>query len=653
MKLSDGSFFDARYRIEQKIGSGGMADVYKAYDEEKKREVAIKILREESAEDEEFLRRFRAEAMAVKQLSHPGIVQLFEVGESEGMPYLVLEYIDGQTLKQITRTSGALPQKIAAKYAMQICDALHHAHQRNLVHRDIKPQNIMVTSDDQVKVMDFGIARFVDANTMTYANGNVLGSVHYVSPEQARGETVETSSDVYSLGIVLYEMLTGSVPFDNENTVTVVLRQIQEPVPPPSQSNAAVGRALDAIVRKATQKDPRYRYRNLQEMRRDLQRALKEPDGHFVKIKTSSNQESRLQKLFRVRTRTGALIALAISAVLFAFVVMTFVLIIRANVSRNQSEYTFFVPQLVGKTEEDALERCKELSVQMIVRSYVSSETYAPGQVAKQEPISGSYGKTGDVIYVDISTGPSQIETPNFTGQQLEAAQIIMAELGLNVEVHLELSDKPEGTVLHQMPSGGAMLEPGDYVSLWISGDEGNEIKMPTLTDLRLDDALMQLRNVGIDRVIMRYIDDGNSASNIVRTQNPSSGEFLMNHAIVELGVVKSRNMGYYAELAPTVKVMEEGAVVRISTVAIRDGVEIELLWYDHEMPAGVQIVPVTVEAESGGMQVVRIYVEDELVKENRIELHERKKAIEKSEDMENGDDEETASYAETESEKE
>ena len=232
-----GTIIDGSYQITEKVGSGGMADVYKAWDIEKEMYVALKILKSEYTENAEFVRRFKREATAMYNIRHENIVRVFEMGMYEGMYYIAMEYIEGITLKNIIKRHGALPTDVCVYIAKQICDALGYAHSMGIIHRDIKPQNIIVVDDWSIKIVDFGIARDVSASTMTFMGPNVLGSVHYISPEQAKGEIVDHKSDIYSLGIVLYEMLTGELPFEGDTTVTVALKHINENIRRPRYLN--------------------------------------------------------------------------------------------------------------------------------------------------------------------------------------------------------------------------------------------------------------------------------------------------------------------------------------------------------------------------------------------------------------------------------
>ena len=288
-----GTILDRRYRIVQLVGSGGMAQVYKAINMSNRRTVAVKMLKEEYKNDAEFLRRFSREASAILNLSHENIVRAYGVGTHDGMPYLVMEYVEGHTLKDLIEKNGALPVRTSIGITCQILDALSAAHAHGIIHRDVKPQNVIVTEKGRVKLADFGIAREVKATTMTFTGQKVLGSVHYISPEQAKGTTAHQESDLYSVGVCLYEMLTGSVPFEADTAVSVALMHLQDKPVPPIEKKPDLPKALNDIVLKALEKEPENRYRTAREMRTDLVRSLSDPDGTFVNDPESKQKGSR------------------------------------------------------------------------------------------------------------------------------------------------------------------------------------------------------------------------------------------------------------------------------------------------------------------------------------------------------------------------
>lgn len=269
----EGQRLGGRYQVETRIGGGGMAIVYKAKDLILHRQVAVKILRSQFGMDEDFVNRFHREAQAVASLSHPNVVGVYDVGQDDETHYIVMEYIEGHTLKEVINQQGALPIEEAVRISIQICDALDHAHQNNIIHRDIKPHNIMIGKNGRVKVTDFGIARAVTSTTITHTN-SILGSVHYFSPEQARGGVSAEKSDIYSLGIVLYEMVTGQLPFSGDSPITIALKHLQEPLPEPRESNPNIPQSVENIIFKALVKDPFLRYSSARAMLLDLETCL-------------------------------------------------------------------------------------------------------------------------------------------------------------------------------------------------------------------------------------------------------------------------------------------------------------------------------------------------------------------------------------------
>ena len=332
-----------RYELIEIVGTGGMAIVYRALDQKTGREVAVKLLRPEFERDEEFVRRFSHEAKAAAQVAHENIVNMLDVG-FDGVPYIVMEFVRGQTLKDLIRSVGSIPPRQAVAMALRILAALDHAHRNNIVHRDIKPQNILVDENGMIKVADFGIARLTTSATMTATgDGSFFGSVHYISPEQARGEKADEKSDLYSVGVVLYEMLTGQVPFDSESAVSIAIKHIGETPRSIRELKPELPRALEQILQKALSKDPADRYQSASEMAADLKRSLTNPRGGFVRNPVMDAQRRKA----RVR---NALAGLLLAAVLGAMVLI----IVKTGVFDHYF-YGVTVPSVVNVSEEDAL----------------------------------------------------------------------------------------------------------------------------------------------------------------------------------------------------------------------------------------------------------------------------------------------------------
>ncbi|HPW41509.1 MAG TPA: Stk1 family PASTA domain-containing Ser/Thr kinase, partial [Bacillota bacterium] len=294
-----------RYEILEKVGGGGMALVYKAKCRLLNRYVAIKVLRPEFTEDEEFVKKFRREAQSAASLSHPNIVGIYDVGTENNSYYIVMEYIKGQTLKELIKSKGTLGVEYSTNIAIQICYALEQAHKNNIVHRDIKSHNILIREDNSVKVTDFGIARAVSSSTITNT-GNVIGSVHYFSPEQARGGYVDEKSDIYSLGVVMYEMLTGRLPFEGDSPIAVALKHIQEEPEPPSGINSRIPKAIEAIIMKCMEKEVSKRYNSASEIINDLRQSLVMPNGDFVKKNRYTDESTRVLEPIKIIDKEAA-----------------------------------------------------------------------------------------------------------------------------------------------------------------------------------------------------------------------------------------------------------------------------------------------------------------------------------------------------------
>ena len=404
-----GKIIGNRYEILEKIGVGGMATVYKAKCHVLNRYVAIKVLKDEFTTDEEFIRRFNIEAQAAASLSHPNIVSIYDVANEGNLYYIVMELVKGKTLKQIINEDGALPWKWSVNIVIQIASALETAHKNNIVHRDVKPHNIIITEEGVAKVTDFGIAKAVSNSTIT-AFGTTIGSVHYFSPEHARGGYTDAKSDIYSLGIVMYEMLTGRVPFDADTAVSVALKHMQEKPVEPMKLNPSIPFAVNKIIMKAIQKEVSLRYQSATEMIRDLTMALKNPEGDFVneeafeegatqimstlhleeeqekqEAKEKEEKKGKLAKFFEKHPR------LKIPAIILTFLlIFVLTLIITYNVvsiiSNANRVKDVYIPNLVGMTSEQAKQTVEDLNVVYEVSGEEFSTEYEAGEVISQDP---------------------------------------------------------------------------------------------------------------------------------------------------------------------------------------------------------------------------------------------------------------------------
>ena len=593
-----------RYRIKSLIGSGGMANVYKAYDEESQRIVALKVLKDEHRGDMEFVRRFEREAQAVLMLSHENIVRSYDVGEDDGVSYIVLEYVEGKTLKEIIKEERPLSPKTAVNYACQVLDALSHAHERGIIHRDVKPQNVIITPRGKAKLTDFGIARDAAATTRTFAGTNVIGSVHYISPEQARGDNATAGSDIYSCAIMLYEMLTGSVPFSGDNSVAVALKHLQEEIIPPIQVNSKIQRALSDVVVKAAAKNINMRYFTARQMKADLQRSLREPHGKFARI-ASPRQEHKKSTSIGIGN-----IALMVMVVLGLFATMFFIARAMRD-DENVSNGEYVVPTLVGKQVSEAETLAKLRGFALEVLEYRGSEEFEEGQIIFQTPIVGTKGNEGDVIQVVVSSGSDYETVPNLVGLSVQDAIAQMQDVDLNLgTIEYGKSSLPDGQIFRQEPVAETDTFAGDVVDIWVSGTPGGNSEMPSLVakPMLLDEAIAALQEAKFARIwVHPETPDTLCTEDTVLRQSPSANVTVPSAVTVELWVCRTDLGPYCSDIVFNIDVTDTEKPV-IVTAKIAEGVEMVL--YETTLPVGLQQpVSFTAYLRTGGEYECTVYV--------------------------------------------
>lgn len=511
-----------RYEILEEIGSGGMAVVYKARCQLLNRFVAVKVLRPDLQNDEEFVRRFNVEAQAAASLAHPNIVSIYDVGNEDGLHYIVMEYIEGKTLKEYIDEKHVLPWREAVEYAIQIGRGLEQAHKNSIIHRDIKPHNIIMTKDGVLKVTDFGIARANVQSTMT-CDDSAIGSVHYISPEQARGGYTDERSDIYSLGIVLYEMLTGVVPFDNESPVTVAIKHIQEKPVPPREHNISIPLPLEKVVLKAIAKELSARYKNVTEFIDDLQSILDDParevrtepeDGtedidRTIKmpavesgkrgIITENESESEVENVRHDKRKPKRSAAIdkkkekkvIISAVVCAIAVILVIAFAFISITGIGGMFgdsqDIEIPKLTGMLYDDAAEKYKDAGFSIVKEDKEVESSKEEGTILEQSPEAGSKikKKDGIVIKVTLSSGSSKITLLNYTRyKDAREVELKVENLGLKPEFIEEYSDTfPNGSIISQEPSAGTKLSKGDTVIFYVSKGPENKKDEKTGTD--------------------------------------------------------------------------------------------------------------------------------------------------------------------------
>jgi serine/threonine-protein kinase len=567
--ISNGTFLGNRYEIIEKIGAGGMSDVYRAKDHSLGRDVAIKVLKSEFADDAGFVTKFRAEAQSAAALEHPNIVNIYDVGSEDGLYYIVMEYVEGITLKTYISKKGRLGFNEVLSIAIQVGRGIEAAHNKGIVHRDIKPQNIIISKEGKVKVTDFGIARAATSNTI---HADIMGSVHYSSPEQARNGYVTYQSDIYSLGIVMYEMCTGRVPFDGDTTVAVAIQHLQSEMTPPSKIVPDIPVAVEQIIKKATMKSPDRRYASIGDLLSDLKMALVNPNDNFVVIPEigevdrtkviTPDEVAQIQKaaaapvvsekvnvsapepdeddeddgvvnpkLDKAITIMGVVVAVVIVLIL-VYVVGGFLGLWRYVPSGSKSgedtevvseDEGVEVPDLLGMTEEEAKAALKELELGYKKIGEVSSDEYEAGQICQQSH-GGETVEKNMTIEVMISNGKGDIQVPDVVGKDLETAITLLRDAGFNYNPTYEFSeDVPQGKIISQSPEAGGRGKEGDLITLVVS--QGIEsVKIPSLSGMTEKEAKKALENASLKLGNVTKESSDSVASGKVISQDPSSG---------------------------------------------------------------------------------------------------------------------------------
>ena len=551
--LKEGVILSERYEIIARIGAGGMADVYKAQDHKLNRLVAVKVMKAEFREDTGFVQRFQKEAQAAAKLSHPNVVNVYDVGEDRGLYYIVMELVEGITLKNYIQKKGKLSVKEATSIAIQVSLGLEAAHNRGIIHRDVKPQNIMISTDGKVKLSDFGIAKAMNSNTIT---ANVMGSVHYSSPEQVRGGISDAKSDIYSLGITMYEMVTGRVPFDGDSTVSIAIKHLQEEMVSPSRYTPDLPYSLEQIILKCTQKNPERRYHNVGELIEDLKHSLIDPQGNFVRIapragaaaaavRTPQNQQaprrlSREDEERRERARrrreeeyddddedddddddgkTGLEKAITIGGFLVGAIIVIILIVVIGNMTglfhfgkpassssaaststsaeasptaeASSSSEQAAVPNLLGMTVDEATTACNKLGIGVRQTSTATSEQYDSGQIINQTIAEGTMVDKGTTIDVVVSSGKADVTVPaGLTGSTQADAEASLESAGLVPDIELQYDDTVDvGNVISTSPAEGTSVPSGATVTLYVS--KGRD----TTNDVKVPDIVGQSKD--------------------------------------------------------------------------------------------------------------------------------------------------------------
>ena len=650
----EGRLLGNRYEIKEKIGNGGMAMVYKAKDQVLNRFVAIKILRDEFTTDEEFIKRFSIEAQSAASITHPNIVSVYDVGNEGNLYYIVMELIKGKTLKEIIiEEGGALPWKWSTNIAIQIAAALETAHRNNIVHRDIKPHNIIITEDGIAKVTDFGIAKAVSNSTIT-AFGSTIGSVHYFSPEHAKGGYTDSKSDLYSLGVVMYEMLTGRVPFDADTPVSVALKHMQEEPVAPIEINNKIPNSLNDIILKAMRKDPTLRYQSATEMLRDLNRALKDPNGDFVDNANYSAKEGATRVIPTLNNEEIAEESyddsdeswfsqhkkLAIALIVFVLFILS---IFGTNlILRLTQPKEIAIPNIVGISKEEAEKKITDnkLVIGEVKEEYNSE--YEAGYVISQDPAyRDNYNiKEGSKINYVVSLGIEEATVPRVVGKTEEEAIKLLEEAKLKYEIKEENSKKIEaGYVIEQETDPDKTVNAGDTVVIHVSLGV-KKITAPSVLGKSEKDATKELKNAGF-KVIVTTQEDTSKDNDTVLKQSIDAGTEVEDESSITITVnkiiktksatltvnVKSILGGKYTtEVVETGEKDEEGnpkKEEKIKNVKVKITVGNDTVYNESIEPTTTNLI----QSISGkGTVTVKVYVDDVLKKTKDINLNETNK---------------------------
>ncbi|MBU1670739.1 MAG: Stk1 family PASTA domain-containing Ser/Thr kinase [Actinobacteria bacterium] len=529
-----GRTLNSRYQLEELIGTGGMADVYRATDNLLGRTVAVKILHPQFAKDPVFIARFRQEAQAAANLNQPNIVNVYDWGIEEGTYYLVMEFVEGRDLKDIIVHGGALMPERAVEISISICGALDAAAAAGIVHRDIKPQNIIVTFDNQIKVMDFGIARTAGGSAMTQT-GTIMGTAQYISPEQAQGRAADPRSDLYSLGVVLYEMLTGKVPFDGENPVSIAYKHVREDPLPPSMVNPDVSPELEAVVMKAMAKNPQNRYQSAREMKSDLERLLE--GGPVSATPVLAPEEAAGATMALPAARGGG----RSRAWIWIVVIVVLLLLIGGGVyAIVRSTGGISVPDVVGKKQDEARRLLEEQGLTMKVASEVVDTTRAKDVIVSQDPASGAKAEKGTVVEVVVSKGPEMVAVPNLLGLSQSEAQAACEAQGLKLDqVSQSFTAQVEkGKVMAQSPDASTQVPKGSAVNITLS--KGAEmVLVPDVMGQAKDAAVQAITQAGLTPEV-REETSSTATADTVTAQDPTSGANVPKGSTVTITVAKA-----------------------------------------------------------------------------------------------------------------
>lgn len=617
-----GKKLDGRYEIKEIIGVGGMANVYRAYDSIDDRTVAVKILRDEHMQNDELLRRFRNESKAIAVLSHPNIVKVYDVSFNEDIQYIVMEYIDGITLKEYIEQQKVLRWKEAVHFTVQILRALQHAHDKGIVHRDIKPQNIMLLADGTIKVADFGIARFARASQQTVTD-KAIGSVHYISPEQAKGDVTDEKSDIYSVGVMLYEMTTGKLPFDAESPVSVALQQIQSQPKRPRSINPDIPEGLEDIIIRAMQKDPARRYQSAAEMLRDIDEFKRDPTVSFEYKYTEPEEMSITENFTKTAKKTkkikdeqvrSAPVVPVLTGITVAFIIVAilFLIGIMAMVRPFEEVPDTTAPNLVGMDIEEAKKQYSKFNIE--VESSAFHDSYDKDVIYYQNVKPGMTVKEKSTIKVKISSGVQSFSLADYTNFEENQVYAILTDNDIEFTTITEYNDDiPEGYVIKTEPGADTVVDSGTVVIIYVSmGPKTTYATVPNVLGYKLNDAKLMLNSAGIKIGSVTRVDS-TQAGSVILSQSLSAGTQVQRGTTIDLVIAMERD--------------SEANSVTLDIPLPSDNRSVQLEAFINGSPAAAETINPymmsswTVTLTGEGINTVSIYYDDKLYRAYSVDF--------------------------------
>lgn len=576
-----GKRLDGRYEVQEIIGVGGMSVVYKAYDNVDDRTVAVKILKDEFLNNEEFKRRFKNESKAIALLSHENIVKVYDVNFGEKLQYIVMEYIDGITLKEYINKQNSISWNDALFFMTQILRAVQHAHDKGIVHRDIKPQNIILLPNGNIKVTDFGIARFSRSDTKTLTE-QAIGSVHYIAPEQAKGEVTDEKADIYSIGVVLYEMLAGKVPFDSENAVSVALMQVQANAQKLTQINPDIPKGLEQICVHAMQKNPRDRYQTATEMLLDIEEVIKNPNTTFnysnnnetftsTVVEPPHQIDDEYDEVIDPQEAEGrkkkTIAAVVISVIVLIGVIIGVVFMFTSGMNAKSQKLESFVGFSYDELQNDTSYDYQ------FVAEYRKTNDQEPGIIISQSPEAGSRVTKGSTVTLIVAASEKDISVTNVYGLSLELAQETLKQDGLTIFKTMKVSSESveEGKVVYTDPKAGTIVSSDQEITIYISDGPSTTtvetIKVPDVTGLTQSGAKAFLEKYGFKNVTFTT-QDSVLKKGIVISQSPGAGTSVKETDTIKviISTGETRNVTYSFDIVlPNVEGTNDTLVVKVN----------------------------------------------------------------------------------------